>query len=60
LLDAPFAHIAVAAKNLQAVAAAVKGLVGEHRFHDRRDQGAPALCGGLGVGIGTVFDQVEF
>ena len=60
LLNAPFAHIAVAAKDLQAVAATVKGLVREDRFHDRRDQRAPTLGRSLRVGIGAVLDQVEF
>ena len=59
LLDAPFPHITVTTEDLQAVAAAMKGLVREHRFHDRCDQGAPALRSGLGVGVLAVFDQVE-
>jgi hypothetical protein len=32
LLDAPFAHVAVAAEHLQAGAGAVEGLVGEGRL----------------------------
>jgi len=58
LFDAPFAHIAVATKHLQAVAAAMKSLVREDRLHDGRDQGAPALCKRLCFGR-AVLDLVK-
>ena len=43
LLNASFAHKPMAAKHLQAIAAAVKRLGGPGRLEYRRDQAAPAL-----------------
>ena len=59
LLDAPFTHIAVAAKHLQAGAGAVKGLVGECSLEHGRDQRAPALRGGAFTRVGAVLGHIE-
>ena len=59
LLNAPLAHITVAAKHLQAFAAAVKGLVGKRGLDHRRDQRTPGLSLRASIGVAVVLDDVQ-